>query len=373
MSEGVDMANSAQDPLFAVAPLREAMRVLVRGFGSSEAEVAAVADNLIEANLRGHDSHGIGMLPRYAEAYLEGGLKPNTGVRVLMDAGPMLRLDGQAGFGQTVGIDAMDLGIARAKSLGCAVVALGNAHHLGRIGHWAEQAVAAGLMSLHFVNVIARPIVAPFGGRHAGFGTNPFTAGVPLTGRDPMILDFATSVVAQGKTRVAFNKGEAMDEGLLLDHAGEPTTDPGISIREPMGAILPFGEHKGSGLAVLCELLGGALAGGMSGFREGDEAHRSKRRVLNGMLTILIDPQALGGQAAFDREAEGFVQRLLGIAPRPGHDAVLLAGEPERRMRAHRLSHGVPVDATTWEQILNAADQLGVGRSRVQTAAGRVG
>src|SRR5262245_20577975 len=117
----------------AVDALHHAMRMLVRGFGSSDAEVNAVCDNLIEANLTGHDSHGIGMLPRYTESFLEGGLKPNAHARTVLDAGALLRLDGQAGFGQVVGSEAMALGIARAKVHGCCVMALGNAHHLGRI------------------------------------------------------------------------------------------------------------------------------------------------------------------------------------------------------------------------------------------------
>ena len=151
--------------------LREAMRLVVSGFGSSTAEQAAVADNLVEANLTGHDSHGVGMLPRYAEAFREGGLKPNTGVKTVLDAGALIRLDGQAGFGQVAGAQAMEIGIARARQLGCSIVALGHAHHLGRIGAWAEMAVAQGLVSLHFVNVISRPIVAPYGGADARFGT----------------------------------------------------------------------------------------------------------------------------------------------------------------------------------------------------------
>ena len=157
-----------------LARLNTAMRLVVRGFGSSEAEVDAVAGNLIEANLSGHDSHGIGMLPRYADAYLQGGLKPNAHVTTVLDGGALLRLDGGAGFGQVIGAEAMTLGIERARAAGSCIVALGNSHHLGRIGAWAEQVAAAGLVSLHFVNVIARGVVAPHGGSDARFGTNPF-------------------------------------------------------------------------------------------------------------------------------------------------------------------------------------------------------
>src|SRR5688500_10169886 len=234
--------------------LRAAIRALMQGFGSEPQEVELVADNLIEANLTGHESHGIGMLPRYARAYLEGGLKPNVHAVTRLDAGALLALDGQAGFGQVIGREAMQQGIARAREQGSCVVALANAHHLGRIGAWAEMAVAQGLVSVHFVNVISRPIVAPFGGRDARFGTNPFAVGIPVPGRDPVVLDIATSVIAQGKTRVAYNKGEALAPGLLLDDHGQPTTDPKFGVVEPLGALHTFGEHKGYGLALACGL-----------------------------------------------------------------------------------------------------------------------
>jgi uncharacterized oxidoreductase len=349
------------------APLRQAMRVVVRAFGSHEDEVAAVADNLVDANLMGHDSHGIGMLPRYADAYLEGGLAPNAHVKVVLDAGPILRLDGNAGFGQVIGREAMALGIERAKQGGgVALVALGHAHHLARIGAWAEQCAAQGLVSLHFVNVVSRPMVAPFGGAKAGFGTNPFTAGVPLKGREPLILDFATSVIAQGKVRVAYNKGQALPPGLLLDDQGRETTNPIYGVVPPTGAITTFGQHKGYGLAALCELLGGALAAGMTGQREDG----SKQRVWNGMLSILIDPKALGAAEDFEREALAFVQSLLDAPAREGFERVLVAGDPERAARREREANGVPVDATTWAQILAAAQKLGASADEVRRVAG---
>ena len=270
-----------------VTCLNAAIRLVVRGFGSSATEVEAVAGNLIEANLTGHDSHGIGMLPRYVEAYQQGGLTPNQHVRTVLDAGTLLRLDGGAGFGQVIGREAMELGIARAQQHGSCIVALGNSHHLGRIGAWAEQSTRAGLVSLHFVNVIARGIVAAYGGADARFGTNPFAAGIPLTGSEPVILDFATSVLAQGKTRVAFNKGELLPPDCLLDDQGRPTREPRFGVNPPFGALLAFGEHKGYGLALLCELLGGALAAGMTQHSE----DITQKRILNGMLTVLIDPQ----------------------------------------------------------------------------------
>ena len=351
--------------LIPLPRLQTAMHLLVRGFGSSPDEVAAVAGNLIEANLTGHDSHGIGMLPRYADAFLEGNLRPNARVTTELDAGALLRLNGNAGFGQVIGAQAMGLGIARAHTHGSCVVALGNSHHLGRIGAWAEQAAAAGLVSMHFVNVISRGIVAPFGGADARFGTNPFCAGVPLTGRAPVILDFATSMVAQGKTRVAMNKGELMDEGCLIDDQGQPTREPRFTVVPPFGALLTFGGHKGFGLALMCELLGGALAAGMTQ-RDNDA---SQRRVLNGMFSVLVDPAALADRAGFEAEAQAFIDWVKASPPRDGYDDVCIAGEPERAKRAQRTAQGVPVDAITWQEILKAATRLGVDAAAVQASA----
>jgi hydroxycarboxylate dehydrogenase B len=141
--------------------LIESIAIILIASGSSEKEANTVASNLVMANLSGHDSHGVGMLPRYVSAVLEGGLKPNTSVKTVLDLGHMLTLDGQRGYGQVIGEQAMNMGIERAKQHGSCIMTLSNSHHLGRIGHWAEMATAAGLVSMHFVNVMARPAVAP--------------------------------------------------------------------------------------------------------------------------------------------------------------------------------------------------------------------
>jgi uncharacterized oxidoreductase len=350
----------------SVQRLRAAVGELVRGFGSEPREIELIVENLIDANLTGHDSHGVGMLPRYADAWLEGGLRPNAHVVTRVDAGTMLALDGQAGFGQVIGHETMQLAIERAQRHGSCIVALANAHHLGRIGAWAEMAVEQGLVALHFVNVISRPIVAPWGGGVARFGTNPFTVGIPVPGGEPILLDFATSVVAQGKTRVAYNKGEALEPGRLLDDRGEPTTDPKYGVVEPLGALLTFGEHKGFGLALACELLGGALAAGMAVQGPSD----GSRRVLNGMLTIVFDPHRLADGAAFAREARACLDWIRSAPPQAGFDRVRLAGEPERECRAARLAHGIPLDAATWSELLAAAHKLGRSPAEMNRLAG---
>ena len=338
----------------------QAARIFVAA-GSLQAEADAVAANLVMANLSGHDSHGVGMLPRYIEAVLEGGLKPNTGVKVSLDIGSLLTLDGQRGYGQVVGEQAMQMGIERAKQHGSCIMTLAHAHHLGRIGHFAEMAVAQGLVSMHFVNVLSRPVVAPWGGADGRFGTNPCCIGIPLKGREPFILDFATSRVAQGKMRVAHNKGLQVEPGTLIDEHGQPTTDPGVVVVPQsnglLGALLTFGEHKGYGMAVASELLGGALTGSGTWHKPTDP---SVRAVINGMLTILIDPARLGTQAAFDAEALAFVDWLKNGPAADGVDTVQIAGEPERAARKRRAVQGITVDQQTWSEIVAAGRKVGV-------------
>jgi len=341
--------------------LRAQCTTILIASGSSTEEAETVASNLVLANLSGHDSHGVGMLPRYVDAVLEGGLKPNASVQTVLDTGSLLTLNGQRGYGQVIGEQAMALGMARAKAHGSCIMALSNTHHLGRIGHFAEMAVAQGLVSLHFVNVLSRPVVAPFGGADGRYGTNPCCIGVPLKGRDPFVLDFATSRMAQGKMRVAHNEGRRVEPGTLIDEHGHPTTDPGVVVVPQsnglFGALLAFGEHKGYGMAVACELLGGALTGGGTWHKPTDPTVRA---VVNGMLSILIDPAKLGTQATFEQEALAFIEWLQAGPVAPGFDAVQIAGDPERTRRAQRQANGIAVDAQTWQEIVAAGHKVGV-------------
>jgi uncharacterized oxidoreductase len=328
--------------------------------GSSSEEAEKVAANLVMANLSGHDSHGVGMLPRYVDAVLEGGLTPNAQVKTVLDAGALLSLNGQHGYGQAVGEQAMLLGMARAKAQGSCIMALAESHHLGRIGHFAEMAVAQGLVSLHFVNVMTRPAVAPWGGTDGRFGTNPCCIGVPLKGQPPFVLDFATSRVAQGKMRVAHNQGKSVAPGLLIDEHGQPTTNPGVVVVPQangfFGALMTFGEHKGYGMAVACELLGGALTGGGTWHKKAPVG----RAVYNSMLTILIDPAKLGTEQALETEAPAFVEWLRQSPPADGMQAVQIAGEPERRARVAREQNGIEIDGNTWQEIVGAAGKVGL-------------
>jgi uncharacterized oxidoreductase len=343
----------------AATALRRTVHTICAAAGSKDAEAAMVGDQLVEANLRGHDSHGIGMLPQYIENVRKGTLHPNRSIRILSDRGSILAIDGQMGYGQTIGTQAMAAGIGKARETGLALVALRNSHHLGRIGTWAEQCLEANLVSMHFVNVIGSPPrVAPFGGSDSRFGTNPFCIGVPAGEGTPIVLDMATSRIAMGKARVAKNKGEQVPDGCLIDASGYPTRNPGVVFEKPAGSLLPFGDHKGSGLALMCELLGAALTGGIT-IPPGRERPSA---IVNNMMSIIIDPAALGDAALFRAEVEKVVEWVKASPPAPGTKAVMVAGDPERLIRARRIAEGIPVDAETWREVVEAAESVGVRR-----------
>ncbi|MEZ5854853.1 MAG: malate/lactate/ureidoglycolate dehydrogenase [Hyphomicrobiaceae bacterium] len=357
----------ADDIIMTAPKLTAAIEAIVAAGGSNEREAKMVATTLVEANLKGHDSHGVGMIPRYIQSLKDGGLAVNQAPKIVLDTGPIVRMDGQAGYGQVIGHDAMNIAIERAKTHGLCAAGLFHAHHIGRIGGWAEMAVAAGLVSMHFVNVVSRPIVAAWGGGDARFGTNPICIGVPRKGTDPIILDFATSRIAQGKTRVAHNRGKPLEPGTIIDNEGRPTTDPRSTVVPPFGAILTFGEHKGYGLAMIAELLGGALTGGDTMRKPYDGTLTG---VYNGMMTVLIDPERLGTSEHFQHEIDAFTNWVTSGPKAQGFDKVRLAGEPERESKAKRLKEGIPVDQTTWGDILAAAEKVGMARADVETIAG---
>jgi uncharacterized oxidoreductase len=334
-----------------------ATRVLVAA--GAEPECARiVADHLVDANLAGHDSHGIGMLPQYVRAIARGLLDPRAHAVIEDRGGPLLAADGRRGFGQLVGREAIAAGMARAASLGLAAVALRGAFHVGRVGAYAEQAAAGGLVSIHFVNVVGHaPLVAPFRGSDRRFLTNPFCVGVPGPGGTvAVLLDFATSRIALGKAREAKARGDLLDEGCIIDAKGRPSTDPAVLFRAPQGALLPFGEHKGSGLALVCELLGGAVTGG--GILS--KVPYEDGMIGNNMLSILLDPARLPGGTSLSADVQATVAFLKASPPADPELPVLVAGEPEAASRAARTAAGIPVAAGTWEDLVAEARNVGV-------------
>lgn len=348
------MTEQGSDALHVDAVvLTDAVAAAFVAAGCATSEAGTIADALVEANLYGHDSHGVGLVPLYLANLGQGLVVAGRAVRVTADHGALVGLDGQRGFGQMIGEQAMAIAIERARVSGVCVVGLANAHHLARIGRWGEQCAAAGLASVHFVNVLSTPLVAPHGGTDARLATNPFCVAVPHAPY-PLVLDYATSMVAVGKARVALDAGVPMAEGLLLDAQGRPTTDPAVMFADPIGALLPFAEHKGFALAVMCELLGGALSGGRV-----QDHHPEPNPMINNMLSIVFAPDRLASRAQFDAQVERLAVWLRGSPRDDAVDGIHLPGEPERATAMVRRRDGIPLPRRTFDALAGAARGVG--------------
>jgi uncharacterized oxidoreductase len=339
------------------AELRGLVRTVFGHAGSEPREAEILATHLVEANLMGHDSHGVIRIAPYLEWLKAGKVRANRHARVVTDLGAVIAVEGDRGYGLVIAGEAMALAIERARDGGAAVLALRECSHLGRVGAWAEMAAEAGLVSVHFVNTSGFGIhVAPHGGSDRRLSANPIAAGVPVPGRPPIILDMATSSIAAGKIRVAHNKAESLPEGCMLDKYGRPTRDPASFYSDPPGAILPFGGHKGSGLSLICEVLAGSLTGGLSSHPDNPSADR----LVNNMLSIVLDPARLSSAADYGADVTRLVEWVTGSPPIEPGGEVLLPGEVERRTKAERSARGLPLDDKTLGQVRSAARSVGV-------------
>jgi uncharacterized oxidoreductase len=350
--------------LLPAEPLQRLIEDIFQAEGCSAAEAGRIARNLMGGSLTGHDSHGVLRTPRYVLWLRQGQVKAGGSLTIVSETPSFALVDGGFGFGQTIAPQSVELGMTKAREAGVAIIALRNSGHIGRVGDWAEMAAAQGFVSVHFVNVAGSQLVAPFGGVERRLSTAPFTAGFPVAGSEPVILDFATSMVAEGKVMVAASGGTPLPPGVLIEADGRFSSDPRTlygeaadarhgGVRAGTGAIRAMGEHKGSGLALVCELLAGALTGsGCCGPVE--------RKLANGMLSFYIDPGGLGLAETMAAEARLYLDWVQASRPAEPDGEVLLPGEPERRKRAARLRDGVPLPEDGWASICDTARAAGI-------------
>ena len=322
---------------------------ILQGFGCSEDEADIVASHLIDANLTGHDSHGIGMLPMYGEQVRDGNLTPNQQPVLHAPVGAISVVDAQRGFGHRMALLALDHAMATIDEHKVAILGMRNAGHVSRVGTYSEYCATRGYVSIHMVNVVGHPpIVAPFGARAPGFSTNPISMAMPVAGEAKPLLDIATSTVAFGKVRVASNKGEPMPPGCLVDERGLETLDPDPMAQSRIGALSAFGAHKGSGLGIFVELLAGALVSEDTVATMEHLPHG----VINNMFSIIIDPASFDSPDAVSQRTLALYDYIKNRPAAVGTSEVLLPGEPEINNRKTRLQHGIPVDQETIRQIV---------------------
>jgi len=348
----------------------EALKTMVTrlfaGVGCKDEEARVIADHLVEANLAGHPSHGVIRAPIYLQWLREEKVIAGRSLEIVVDTGTLTVADAGLGFGQWTGKQSVEIGIRKCREQGVSLVALRNSAHLGRIGTWAEMAAAAGLVSLHFVNTTGLGMfVVPIGGRDARLSINPVCMGIPIEDGSPIIFDIAAAATAEGKLKVARNKGVPVPDDTILDAEGKATNDAndfyGPPGGRPVGSILPFGGHKGYGLGLVAEILAGALTGG------GCSAS-GKKQLEQGMLSIYIDPQQLGTPGPIFEEIRRYVDFVRSSRPLDPNGAVMVPGEVEDRNRAAQRN-GVDLDETSWAQLVDAARSAGVPDELIEAAA----
>jgi len=331
-------------------------------------EAKTIAERLCGSNLKGHDSHGIVRVPRYVLWMEWGWVFPNIKPELIVDSGALALIDAKQGFGQIAGEFAVDEGINRAKLHGVSVVGLKNSGHLGRIGDWSERAADAGLVSLHFVNVRGSLLVAPFGGSDRRGSTSPLSIGVPSKDTDHIILDMATSTVAEGKVMVAQKGGKPLPSGALIDSNGNLTINPEVmygkinenevpNSENGTGAITAFGLHKGSGINFMMEILGGALTG--SGVSAGID-DKEKRKFANGMLSLYVKVDNMVNFEYFLNEVRSYADFVRSSPPANKNEKVLIPGDKEISTYKDRLANGLPVAPIVWQNIKQTAKDLNV-------------
>lgn len=335
-------------PVIAAETLTAYVRDIFVAYGVPQETAQTVAVSLVLANLKGHDSHGVIRVLDYVDWMAKGWIDPEGRLEVVKETDSLLLVDGNFGFGQAIGREATALAIEKAKKSGACVLSIRQSAHLGRIGEWAEMAAEAGLVCFSFTNTHGGGVlVAPHGGREKRLSANPLGAGAPLSNGEPLIMDFATSVVAEGKMKVARAKGVHVPEGCFVNAKGEAGTDPEEYYGDPPGALLAFGGHKGYALSLFADILAGALSG--AGCSKGEA------RVANAMLAVFLDPEAFAGGEFFQQETDALVQRVKHCPTMQGVDEILTPGEPEARAYAQRTQKGITIEEATWARIADVA------------------
>jgi uncharacterized oxidoreductase len=342
-------------PVFSAQYLKGLASKIFRASGAPASAADLVADSLVGANLAGHDSHGVIRIVEYLKQIQNGKVNPAADPEIVKETATTVLVDGHNGFGQLVACWTMEKIIEKAHSSYTAAASVFNCGHVGLTGAYPAMAAEQGMVGMAFVNGGgSKPRVVPFGGGSPMFGTNPLAAALPVKDARPIVLDFSTSVVASGKIRVFRDKGEQLPEGWILNSQGRPSRDP--KDYYDGGMLLPAAGHKGFGLALLVEILGGLLSGSGSlilpdsGYGGG-----------NGVFLWVLNVEAFQPREHFTSQVGRIAEALRASKPSAGSPGVLMPGDPEEAARQERISKGIDIPQKTWDQIVEAASRLGVG------------
>ena len=344
-------------PNFTQEQLEKITTDIFEAGGVPSDEAPIIAELLVASNLTGHDSHGVLRIPQYIGLIESGLIQPGAAMEIERESTSHALINGNWGFGHVIARKAMTLAIEKAKSSTISAISAYNCNHIGRIGSYPMMAAETDMVGITMVNAGGTALyVAPFGGRDGRLATNPIAIATPTRTGQPLLLDITSSVVAQGKIRVAVNRGESVPLGWLINSEGEPTSNPQDLMVSPPGALLPLGGivgHKGYALGLMIDILGGALSGaGCSG--------SGNTRLQNGVLMIALDIANFTSLDDFYGHVDGLVSHVKASPTAPGFDEILTPGEIEARQTARRLREGIPIDDETWRQIQETAAEVGI-------------
>jgi LDH2 family malate/lactate/ureidoglycolate dehydrogenase len=334
------MSAPSADPerVYATAADADAFaRRLLASLGVPPQDAATVAKCLVQADLRGVDTHGLMRLPVYLDRVRRGLVDPAPKLVVERRTPVAAALDGQNGFGFVTATHAMADAIETARTYGIGIVSVRRSTHFGMAASYVLQAIEAGMMSLVFSN--ASRAMPPWGGRDALLGTSPFAAGAPGGRLPAFVLDMAPSVAARGKIRKAERRGEKIPLGYALDAEGRPTTDPTAAMA---GVVLPIGGAKGSGLAIMMDIFGGVISGAGFGGDVGDQQKILDRPQNVGHFFLAMKPDLFVSEADYKARMDTLFERIRAVPRAEGFDEILLPGEPEAREMARRTQSGIP-------------------------------
>lgn len=346
----------AAEVVISAPHLAEFIRQLLLALKVPVPEAELVAESLVAAGLRGVDSHGAQLLPFYIEQLEAGEIDPAASGRVVSESGACMVYDGENGVGQAIAAICCDHAARLARSHGLGMVVAREANHFGAAAFWGQRLSAAGCIGVVMCN--ASPLVPPWQAREPRFGTNPICVSVPGGAEPPWLLDMATTTVAAGKIYKAMVNGlDAIPPGWAMDHDGVPTTSAQAAVN---GLLMPLGGYKGSGLAMLVEILSAVLSGGaMSTEVSGIRIRGRSMRVNHAFLAI--DASRFLPASDFAGRMDRLIGMVKSAAPTAGYSEVLVAGDPERRSERERRASGIPVGRGTWEKLCEAAARHGVG------------
>lgn len=337
--------------------LRALLASLLGAWGVRSDDAAVVAETLVDADLRGIDSHGTHLMQLYAGRLRSGAIRPVAEISVIDDSGSVVRLDAGLGLGQLAAIRGIDLGVERALERGIAAVAIREITHVGALGYYTRRAAERGCVAIAFQN--GNAFVPAYGGMDGLFSTNPFSYAIPAAEERPLVYDIATTAVAGNKILVARTRGDAeIPLGWANDDDGLPTTDP---LKASIKQLQWFGGHKGYGLGLMVELMAGVLADSCFGRTENSASELTGwDRVAKGCTFIVLDPERFLPGGEFGRRVDTLVRDIRSSRPAPGFDRVMVPGELEERTRAERSVNGVPVPGALIEWLNAQAGDAGL-------------